>query len=108
VSFLCTPRPPSRPARPRRLELSCGSGDETDSGSWTFLKKKQCEARVFPRVLMSEGREGRWGVKYLTDKGGAMALEMLYLRKPRDVLEEQVCVCAGGLMSLHVHICACM
>jgi hypothetical protein len=47
-------------------------------------------------------------VKYLTDKGGAMALEMLYLRKPRDVLEEQVCVCAGGLMSLHVHICACM
>ena len=47
---------------------------------------------MFPRVLMSEGREGRWGVKYLTDKGGAMALEMLYLCKPRDVLEEQVCV----------------
>ena len=34
-------------------------------------------------------------MKYLTDKGGAMALEMLYLCKPRDVLEEQVCVCGG-------------
>ena len=44
---------------------------------------------------MSEGREGRWGVKYLTDKGRAMALEMLYLCKTRDVLEEQVCVCGG-------------
>ena len=65
---------------------------ETETGSWTFFKKKQCEARVFPRVLTSEGREGRWGVKYLTDKGGAMALEMLYLCKPRDVLKERVCV----------------
>ena len=44
---------------------------------------------------MSEGPEGSWGVKYLTDKGGAMALEMLYLFKTRDVLEEQVCVCGG-------------
>ena len=43
------------PGATPRLELSCGSGDEADSGSWTFLKKKQCEARVFPRVLMSEG-----------------------------------------------------
>ena len=60
-----------------------------------ILKKKQCEARVFPRVLMSEGREGRLGVKYLTDKGGAKALEILYICKGSDVLEEQ-CVCAGG------------
>ena len=61
-----------------------------------ILKKKQCEARVFPRVLMSKGRrEGSWGVKYLTDKSGAMALEMLYLCKTRDVLEERVCVYWG-------------
>ena len=58
-------------------------------------EKTKCEGRGFPRVLMSEGREGSWGVKYLTDKGGAMALEMLYLCKIRDVLEEQVCVRGG-------------
>ena len=51
---------------------------------------------------MSEGRERSWGVKYLTDKGGAMALEMLYLCKTRDVLEEQVCVCGG----INVTACA--
>ena len=44
---------------------------------------------------MSEVSEGGWGVKYLKDKGGAMALEMLYLCKTRDVVEEQVCVCGG-------------
>ena len=72
---------------------------------------------MFPRVLMSEGRElelGRWGVKYLTDKGGAMALEMLYLCKTRDVLEEQVCVCGGidvtacAFLRVYVSVCICM
>ena len=67
---------------------------------------------MFPRVLMSEGREGRWGVKYLTDKGGAMALEMLYLCKTRDVLEEQVCVCGGidvtACAYLRVYVSVCI
>ena len=61
---------------------------------------------------MSEGREGRWGVKYLTDKGGAMALEMLYLCKTRDVLEEQVCVCGGidvtACAFVRVYVSVCM
>jgi hypothetical protein len=62
--------------------------------------------------LMSEGRERRWGVKYLTDKGGAMALEVLYLCKTRDVLEEQVCVCGGidvtACAYLRVYVSVCI
>ena len=70
---------------------------------------------MFPRVLTSEGSEGRWGVKYLTDKGRAMALEMLYLCKTCDVLEEQVCVCGGidvtpcAYLRVYVSVCiVCM
>lgn len=37
----------------------------------------------------AQGAAG-WGVKYLTDKGRAMALEKMYLCKNCDVLEEQV------------------
>ena len=51
-------------------------------------------------------------MKYLTDKGGAMALEMLYLCKTRDVLEEQVCVCGGidvtACAYLRVYVSVCM
>ena len=66
---------------------------------------------MFPRVLMSEGRERRWGVKYLTDKGRAMALEMLYLCKNCDVPEEQVCVRGGidvtacAYLRMYVSVC---
>ena len=70
---------------------------------------------MFPRVLTSEGSEGRWGVKYLTDKGGAMALEMLYLCKTHDVLEERVCVYGGidvtacAYLRVYVNVCiVCM
>ena len=51
-------------------------------------------------------------MKYLTDKGGAMALEMLYLCKTRDVLEEQVCVCGGidvtACAYLRVYVSVCI
>ena len=51
-------------------------------------------------------------MKYLTDKSGAMALEMLYLCKTRDVLEEQVCVCGGidvtACAYLRVYVSVCM
>ena len=64
---------------------------------------------------MSEGRdmigERSWAVKYLTDKGRAMAPEMLYLFKNCDVLEEQVCVCGGidvtacAYLRMYVSVC---
>ena len=67
---------------------------------------------MFPRVLISEGREESWGVKYLTDKGRAMALEMLYFCKGSDVLEEQVCVCGGidvtACAYLRVYVSVCI
>ena len=51
-------------------------------------------------------------MKYLTDKGRAMALEMLYLCKTRDVLEEQVCVRGGidvtACAYLRVYVSVCM
>ena len=51
-------------------------------------------------------------MKYLTDKGGAMALEMLYLCKIRDVLEEQVCVRGGidvtACAYLRVYVSVCI
>ena len=54
-------------------------------------------------------------MKYLTDKGGAMALEMLYLCQTRDVLEERVRVCGGidvtacGYLRVYVSVCiVCM
>ena len=56
----------ARRGRPHARRDPCASssavdGDETASGSWTFLKKKQCEARVFPRVLMSRRSRGKLG-----------------------------------------------
>ena len=62
---------------------------------------------------MCEGRrEGSWGVKYLTDKGKAMALELLHLCKTRDVLEERVCVYGGidvtACAYLRVYASVCM
>ena len=62
---------------------------------------------------MSEGRrEGSWGVKYLTDKSGAMELEMLYFCKTRDVLEERVCVYGGidvtACAYLRVYVSVCI
>jgi hypothetical protein len=54
-------------------------------------------------------------VKYLADRGRAMALEKLYLCKNCDVLEEQVCVCGGidvtacaiFARALRVHVSVC-
>ena len=61
---------------------------------------------------MSEGREGMWGVKYQTDKGGAMALGRLHLCKGSDVLEEQVCVRGGidvtACAYLRVYVSVCI
>ena len=51
---------------------------------------------MFPGIDVQKVAREAWGVKYLTDKSGAMALEMLYLCKICDVLEEQVCV-GGGI-----------